>query len=150
VTQKKTSRRKKHPIEKIRISTPLHWTRPYIRRAIDKMPGLHLPTYVRSFKPTKTKLMRNLGNCYFDTKTLSIATHDQVLIKVKGNTYKVSRIVVLPRKKVLETIAHELAHLHYEDHGYEQDEFTKIIFKAFAFMEKCPICGGKGKVVADC
>lgn len=139
-------KKESHVVDKIRFAKPLEWTRPYARNAIDKMPGLKLPTYIRSFRPAKNKIMRCLGNCYFETKTLSIATHDQVLIKVANNRYEVSRIMKLSQKKILETLAHEWAHLHYPDHNYEQEEFTKMILKAFGFTEKCPTCGGSGKV----
>ncbi len=92
--------------------------------------------------------MRTLGNVYFDTRTVSLATHDQMLRKQADDTYLVYRITKLSKRRVLETLAHELAHLHYADHDFEQDEFTKMIFKAFRFKETCPICSGKGKVYA--
>lgn len=93
--------------------------------------------------------MRNLGNTYFETKTISLATHDQQLQKNDDETYSVYRIIKLNRRRILETFAHELAHLHYQTHGFEQKEFAKIIFKAFAFKEPCPHCEGTGKVIAS-
>lgn len=140
--------KKKHPVDTIRISKQLHWTEKYLRRAKDKMPNLELPRSIRPFKPPKNKIMRTLGNVYFDTRTISIATHDQMLQKQTDGTYKVYRIVKLSKRRVLETLAHELAHFHHPEHDFEQDEYTKTVFKAFSLKETCPTCKGKGKVHA--
>ena len=142
--------RKQHPIEKIRISPQLKWVEKYLRRAIDKMPNLELPRQLRTFKPLKNKMMRTYGNVYFETKTISIATYDQLLQKQKSGRYRVYRIVKLSKQRILETLAHELSHLHYPEHGFEQDEFTKVIFKAFELKETCPHCEGTGQVLAPC
>jgi len=146
---KKVTRKKKHPVDSVRISTQLKWLEPYLRRAKDKMPGLELPRHIRPFKPPQNKIMRTMGNVYFDTRTISLATHDQMLQKQPDNTYLIYRIVKLSKRRVLETFAHELAHFHYADHNYEQDEFTKIIFKAFGVKEPCIMCGGTGKIYAE-
>ena len=147
-TKKKPAHKKKHPVDAVRISPQLKWLEPYLRRAKDKMPGLEIPRNIRPFKPPKNKIMRTLGNAYFDSRTISLATHDQMLQKQPDNTYLVYRIVKLSKRRILETFAHELAHFHYQDHNYEQDEFTKIIFKAFGLKETCFHCGGTGKIRA--
>ena len=142
--------KKRHPVDAIRISNQLKWTEPYLRRAKDKMSSLELPKQIRPFKPSKNKILRVLGNLHFDTKTISLATHDQLLQKQKDGTYEVYRIVKISKQRILETLAHELAHLHYPDHGFEQDEFTKVIFRALKVKEVCPTCKGEGKVIAEC
>ncbi len=142
--------KKKHVVDSVRFSKQLKWLEPYLRRAKDKMPSLELPRYVRPFKPSKNKILRTLGNAFFETKTISLATHDQLLQKQPDNTYLVYRIVKLHRKRILETFAHELAHFRYPDHNYEQEEYTKSIFKAFEMKETCPTCKGTGKVHALC
>ena len=147
---RKRAKKAKHPVDSIRFSKQLKWLEHYLRRASDKMPTMELPRYVRPFKPPKNKILRTLGNAYFDTMTISLATHDQLLQKQPDNTYLVYRIVKLNKKRILETFAHELAHFRYPTHNYEQEEYTRAVFKAFEFKETCPLCGGIGKVIALC
>ncbi len=146
--KRRSAKKARHPVDSVRFSEQLKWLKPYLKRANDRMPGLDLPRHVRPFKPPKRKIMRTLGNVYFETKTISLATHDQLLQKQDDNTFVVYRIVKLSKKRVLETFAHELSHFLYPHHNYEQDEYTKTIFKAFEFKETCPTCQGTGKVHA--
>lgn len=132
-----------------KISPALAWVYPYLRRAKEKMPNLQLPSAIRSYKPSKTKVMRVLGNAYFANKLITIATHTQVTNLDKKGRLKISKIVRIPQARVLDTLAHELAHLEYGDHGYEHEEYSKMIFKTFGLKERCPHCAGSGKVDVD-
>ena len=143
------SRKKRSKAElilKTELSPQLHWVYIYLRKAKLKMPNLVLPKRIRSFRPTKTKIMRVLGNAYFDNRTVVIATHTQTTYMNRKGELKVKKIVRLPKARILDTLAHEIAHFQYEDHGYEHEEFTRSIFKTFGLKEKCPYCKGTGKV----
>jgi hypothetical protein len=145
---KKTERRRSRVAEVIRskISPQLGWLYPYLFRAKSKMPSLVLPKQIRPYKPTRKKIMRVLGNVYFDKKLVVVATHTQVTGLDKRGNLKVKKIIRLPKSQILDTIAHELAHLRYNDHGYEHEEYTRMIFKTFGLKEKCPHCRGSGKI----
>ncbi|MDL1871458.1 hypothetical protein FBR05_04570 [Deltaproteobacteria bacterium PRO3] len=143
-TRKKRS--KVQLILKTELSPQLHWMYPYLRKAKLKMPNLVLPRRIRSFRPTKTKIMRVLGNAYFDNRTVVIATHTQTTYMNRKGELKIKNIVRLPKARILDTLAHEIAHFQYADHGYEHEEFTRSIFKTFGLKERCPYCKGTGKV----
>jgi WLM domain. len=142
---KQKRRSKPELVVKTLISPNLIWMYPYLRKAKLRMPGLPLPRRIRSTKPTKTRIMRVLGNAYFGPKTVVLATHNQVTYLDRRGKLKVSKIVRLPKAQILDTLAHELAHFEYPDHGYEHEEFTRSIFKTFELKEKCPYCKGSGK-----
>lgn len=131
---------------RVKISPRLQWVLPYLKKAKIKMPGLVVPSQIRSFKPTKSRIMRVYGNVYFETRIIVLATHTQQLYRNAKNELKVSKIISIPRHEILDTLAHELAHLHYPDHGYEHEEYTKVIFKTFGVTTKCTTCKGSGRV----
>lgn len=157
-TRKKTSQRgakgggapkkrsKAELVLKTELSPQLHWIYPYLRKAKLKMPNLVLPRRIRSFRPIRSKIMRVLGNAYFDNRTVVVATHTQTTYMNRKGELKVKKIVRLPKARILDTLAHEIAHFQYADHGYEHEEFTRSIFKTFGLKEKCPYCKGTGKV----
>lgn len=134
---------------KVKISPRLQWVLPYLKKAKAMMPSLILPTQIRSFKPTKNRIMRVLGNVYFETKIIVLATHTQQLYKTTRGNLKVKKIVAIPRTEILDTLAHELAHMIYPDHNYEHEEYTKTIFRTFGLTQKCPTCRGSGKVAVE-
>ncbi len=129
-----------------KISPKLVWMFPYLKKAKQKMPSLVLPRHIKPYKPLKNKIMRVLGNVYFASKVIVIATHTQQTYLNKKGQLRVKKIVRLPKSRMLDTLAHELAHFRFPDHGYEHEEFTRIIFKTFDLKEKCPHCKGSGKI----
>ena len=131
---------------KTKISPNLAWMYPYLRKAKLKMPTLSLPFRIRSYRPSTTRVMRVMGNAYVHNKTIVIATHNQSTYMNRYGELKIRKVVRLPKAKMLDTLAHEMAHLHYPTHGYEHEEFTRAIFKTFDLKEKCPHCKGSGKV----
>jgi len=139
-------RSKAELVIRTKFSPHLAWTYPFLRKAKMKMPTLVLPNRIRSFRPTKTKIMRVLGNAYFADRTVVIATHTQLTYLNRKGQLKVKSIVRLPKNRILDTLAHEIAHFQYADHGYEHEEFTRSIFKTFGLKERCPHCKGTGKV----
>lgn len=139
-------RSKPELVIRTKFSPHLVWMYPFVRKAKMKMPTLVLPNRIRSFKPTKTKIMRVMGNAYFGNRTVVVATHTQLTYLNRKGQLKVKSIVRLPKSKILDTLAHEIAHFQYQDHGYEHEEFTRSIFKTFGLKERCPYCKGTGKV----
>lgn len=131
---------------RVKISPRLEWVHPYLRKAKTRMPNLILATQIRSFKPTKSRIMRVLGNVYFETRIIVVATHTQQIYHTSRGHERVKKIVAIPRTEILDTLAHELAHISYPDHGYEHEEYTKTIFRAFGLTIKCPTCKGFGKI----
>jgi hypothetical protein len=131
---------------KTKISPNLAWMYLYLRKAKIKMPTLTLPIRVRSFKPSTSRIMRVMGNVYLHNRTIVIATHTQNTYMNRRGRLRVKQVSRLPKAKILDTLAHEMAHLHYPDHGYEHEQFTRAIFKTFDLKEKCPHCKGTGKV----
>jgi len=147
-TRKKSrpKRSKAGLVLRTQFSPGLVWMYQYLKKAKEKMPNLTLPARIRSFKPTKTKIMRVMGNAYFDNRTVVIATHTQQTYLNRKGELRVKKIVRLPKAQTLDTLAHEIAHFQYPDHGYEHEEFTRAIFKTFGLKEKCPYCKGSGKI----
>ena len=130
----------------VKVSPRLQWVLPYVKKAKARMPSLLLPTQIRSFKPTKKKIMRVFGNVYFETRIIVLATHTQQTGLTKRGRTRVKKIVAIPRNQILDTLAHELAHMKYPEHDYEHEEYTRTIFKTFGLTEKCPTCKGSGRV----
>ncbi len=140
----------KEPLIRTQLSTKLMWMHPFLLKAKKKMPSLDLPKQVRPFRPGKKRIMRVFGNIYFQKKVVSIATHTQVTYVNSKGQLKIKRIIRLPKARMLDTLAHELAHLRYPDHNYEHEEYTRIIFKTFDLKERCPTCKGTGKIELEC
>lgn len=131
---------------RVKISPRLQWVIPYLKKAKAKMPGLILPTQIRSFKPTHKKIMRVLGNVYFETRIIVVATHTQQTYKSARGKTLVKKIIAIPRTEILDTLAHELAHMKYPDHNYEHEEYTRSIFRTFGLTQKCLACKGTGRL----
>lgn len=151
--KKKRGRKKKRRIRRgrdiklrVKVSPRLQWVLPYLKRAKAKMPSLILPTQIRSSKPTRRKIMRVLGNVYFETKIIVLATHTQHSYKTRRGKTCVKRIVAIPRPEIMDTLAHELAHMRYPEHDYEHEEYTRTVFKTFGITQKCPTCKGTGSI----
>ena len=148
-TGKKKGKERKKGVEvkiRVKVSPRLQWTIPYLKKAKARMPSLILPTQIRSFKPTRRKIMRVLGNVYFETRIIVLATHTQQTHNAKSGKIRVKKIVAIPRAEILDTLAHELAHMRYPEHNYEHDEYTRTIFKTFGMTQKCSACRGTGRI----
>ena len=151
--KKRRSRRKKRRIRRgrdiklrVKVSPRLQWVIPYLKRAKAKMPSLILPTQIRSSKPTRRKIMRVLGNVYFETKIIVLATHTQQTFKTRRGKTRVKGIVAIPGPEMMDTLAQELAPMRYPEHDYEHEEYTRTIFKTFGMTQKCPTCKGTGSI----
>lgn len=139
----------KEPKLRVKISPRLQWVLPYLKKAKMMMPSLVVPTQIRSFRPDKKRIMRVVGNVYFETRIVVLATHTQQTYRNSRGKTSVRKIVAIPRNEILDTLAHELAHISYPEHGYEHEEYTKTIFKTFGLTQKCPTCQGIGKVPVE-
>ncbi|MBI4238887.1 MAG: hypothetical protein HY696_10820 [Deltaproteobacteria bacterium] len=129
-----------------KISENLSWMLRHLRRAKRQMPSLTLPKQVRSYKPPLNREMRVYGTCSVEAKVITIATHRPVLIQMGKRRRR--KHIAIPQRELLMTFAHELAHLRYGLHNYEQESYARTIFHAFGLKDNCPHCGGTGKVVA--
>lgn len=129
-----------------KISENFSWMLRYLRRAKKQMPSLTLPKQVRSYKPPLNREMRVYGTCSVEAKVITIATHRPVLVQVGKRRRR--KHIAIPQRELLMTFAHELAHLRYGLHNYEQESYARTIFHAFGLKDNCPHCGGTGKVVA--
>lgn len=133
-------------VAKIKISKPLSWMEKYLKRVERMMPAMTMPRAIRSFIPNPKKRHRTLGNCCIEDRTITLATHSLKQITKDGKKKNV--LVPLPHLEILQTLAHELSHLAYAQHGYEQEWYGRTIFHTFGLHEKCPHCGGKGWIPA--
>lgn len=129
-----------------RISKQLLWIGKYLERVRRRMPTMTMPRVVRSFKPHPSKKHRTLGNCCLEDRTITLATHSTKEVVVDGKKKRV--IVPLTRLEILQTFAHELSHLAYDEHGYEQEWYGRTIFNTFGLKEPCPHCSGSGRIPA--
>lgn len=141
------TRKTKRIFHKPKISASLHWLERYLRKAKKKMPGLTMPLRIRSWRHSPRKEQRVWGTCDRSTRTVTIATHKIIYIRGKKRTRR--KAVALSRREMLMTFAHELSHLRYDDHTYEQEAYGRIIFDTFGVKDKCPSCNGKGKTPAE-
>ena len=126
-----------------RISKPLLWLEKYLLRVHRKMPTMLMPNYIRSFVPNPQKRHRTLGNCCIEEKGITLATHTHKAVYKDGRKRRV--LVELSHLEILQTLAHELSHLAYETHDYEQEWYGRTIFNTFGLTEPCPHCNGKGR-----
>lgn len=130
----------------VRISKAIAWIGKYLERVRKKMPAMVLPRVVRSFRPHPKKEHRTLGNCCVEDRTITLATHSVKERTINGRKRRV--LVPLSHLEILQTFAHELSHLAYETHGYEQEWYGRTIFNTFGIKEPCPHCEGRGKIPA--
>ncbi len=139
----------KHKVKfhKPKVSENLAFIERYLRKAKKRLPGLTMPLRIRSWRHNIRKEQRVWGTCDRESKTITLATHK--IIYIRGRKRMRRKAVALPRKEILQTFAHELAHLRYDDHTYEQECFSRAIFDTFGVKENCPICGGTGRVAAQ-
>lgn len=128
------------------ISANLKWVEKYLRRAKKHMPSLIMPRRIRSHLPTLRKEQRTLGTCAVEERTLTLATHR--VITIQGRKRRKRRHVAMSQREVLMTLAHEMAHLRYGLHDFEQEAYARTIFSAFGVKERCPQCKGTGTVPA--
>lgn len=129
-----------------KISKPLAWIEKYLVRVQKQMPTMVMPRAIRSFRPHPRKQHRTLGSCCREDKTIALATHTTGERIRRGRKRRVQ--IPLSRLEILQTLAHELSHLGYDRHGYEQEWYGRTIFNTFGLKEPCPHCGGKGKIPA--
>lgn len=132
---------------KPKISPNLFWLERYLRKTKKKMPGLTMPLRIRSWKHTPRREQRVWGTCDQQTRTITLATHK--IIMIRGKKRMKRKAVALSRKEILQTFAHELGHLRYDDHTYEQECYSRAVFDTFGVKDRCPICGGTGRVPAE-
>ncbi len=118
-----------------------------MRRAKKRMPTLLMPKRIRSYCPTLKKEHLSWGSCDMETRTITLCTHK--IIVMKGLKRSTKKQVALSEKEMLMTLAHEIAHLRYEKHGYEQESYGRIVFHAMGVTDTCPTCNGKGEVPAE-
>jgi hypothetical protein len=142
--KKITKRRSKHA--KVRISKPLAWIDKYLKRVERKMPAMLMPKVIRSFRPNPKKRHHTLGNCCIEDRSITLATHSIKEVMKSGKKRRV--LTPLSHLEILQTFAHELSHLAYEEHGYEQEWYGRTIFNTFGLTGQCPHCKGKGKIPA--
>jgi len=136
----------------VRIVKPLSWLDVYLKRAKRRMPALTLPRKILSFVPHLDRKHRTWGTCSITDRTITLATHqiEKVERRVNGSKKK-KRFKVLSQlshREVLMTLAHELAHLEYPNHDYQQQWYALAIFNTFGLHDKCPHCNGRGKIPA--
>jgi len=146
MVRKSKARNPKKFVLRTRISKPIVWIAKYLLRAQKQMPTMVMPRQVRSFKPDPRKQHLTLGNCCPEDKTVTLATHTTAVRQVSGRRRRVHG--PLSRLEILQTLAHELSHLAYEKHGYEQEWYGRTIFNTFGLKEPCPHCSGKGLIPA--
>lgn len=149
-TPKKRVKIEKKPPKKLKLRTKfsksLSWLEKYLMRVHKKMPTMVMPRVVRSFVPNPKKHHRTLGNCCMDDRSITLATHTHKAIYKDGRKRRV--LSPLSHLEILQTFAHELSHLGYEEHGYEQEWYGRTIFNTFGITEPCPHCNGKGEIPA--
>ncbi len=147
----KPTRKTKKPESKpvritTRISDNFKWIEKHLKRAKKHMPSLLLPRQIRSYRPPINREMRVLGTCAVETRVITLCTHRIMVTSKSGRARR--KHIPISKKEILMTLAHELAHLRYEFHNYEQESYARTIFQAFGIKELCPHCGGTGQIVA--
>jgi hypothetical protein len=148
-------KKKPSPLNGMRITKPLAWLEKYLLRARRRMPAMSLPKRILSFKPRLTTRHRTWGSCCITDRTITLSTHKvstvEKKIKNRRGEERIKRekvVVPLNHREILMTLAHELAHLEYPEHGYEQKWYALTIFNTFGLYDICPHCNGKGKIPA--
>jgi hypothetical protein len=140
------TKKSKSPLSAVRITKPLVWMEKYLLRAKRRMPALLLPRKILSYRPRLGARHRTWGSCSITDRTITLSTHRMDTVENDGRKKKV--LVPLNHREMLMTLAHELAHLEYPEHGYEQKWYALTIFNTFGLYDVCPHCNGKGKIAA--
>lgn len=151
-SRKRAKKQKAQSLDGVRIVKPLAWLDVYLKRAKRKMPALELPRRIRSFVPRLDRKHRTWGACSITDRTITLATHqvEKVERKINGSRKKkkIKVLSQLSHREVLMTLAHELAHLEYPNHDYQQQWYALTIFNTFGLHDTCPHCNGRGKIPA--
>ena len=140
-------RRNGTKVARVKISKTLVWVEKYLRRVERLMPATTMPSAIRSFVPNPRKKHRTLGNCCLDDRTITLATHS-IKVRTMKDGKKKRELIPLSHLEILQTLAHEMSHLAYEEHGYEQEWYGRTIFHTFGIKEVCQHCHGKGRMPA--
>jgi len=138
---------RKFIFHKPKISPAISWLERYLKRTKKKMPGLTMPLRIRSWKHTPRKEQRVWGTCDRETRTITLATHK--IVWTRGKKRMKRKAVALSRREILQTFAHELAHLRYDAHTYEQECYGRTILDTFGVLDRCHHCNGRGKITAE-
>lgn len=129
-----------------KISDNFKWMEKHLKRAKKHMPSLLLPRQIRSYRPPINREMRVWGTCAVETRVITLCTHRIMTTYKSGRARK--KHLPIPKKEMLMTLAHEIAHLRYEFHNYEQESYARTIFQAFGIKEPCSHCAGTGQITA--
>ena len=149
-----TTPKKKSPLPGVYVTKPLAWVVKYLVRAKRIMPALKLPRRLLSYRPHLGTEHRTWGSCSVTDRTITIATHKPeiaiVKVKIKSRVTEKKKKVLVPlsHREILMTLSHELAHLEYHEHGYEQKWYALTIFNTFGLFDVCATCHGKGRIPA--
>lgn len=87
-----------------------------------RLAGKHFDLDLRAVEP-KRRPSTGEGLCYVDQRRISIAVRDKATADF-GGEWASKRY---PHVRVLDTVAHELAHLVYRDHGSNHQAFSASI-----------------------
>jgi len=134
---------------RVKVSKEMEWVLPFLEKTHQILPRLQMPVQINSYRPSLSRRLRTLGTSYYDEGIVNLASHFQI-IERKQNTRIIKGLKRIPRRKILETLAHELAHLHVVEHNFEHAEMTRTIFRTFGLTRLCPQCEGKGKIDVEC
>lgn len=126
----------------VKISKCLQWLTPYLERLKKTLPDVREPKSIKSYTHPRKPKQGSMGLCCRTDKsiTLALSYHRAGYIgmyRAQGPLDKVA---------LLDTLAHEIAHLHVWDHNPEHSGLTKAIFEAFGVGEECPTCLGAGRI----
>lgn len=124
------------------ISKPLRWVVPYLDKLRKNLPNIRMPKSIKTYTHSKSPKYGAMGVCTKYTKSISIA----VSFHRAGHVGLFRLTGELDQTAVLDTLAHEIAHLHVWDHGPAHTGLTRAIFEAFEVGQQCPVCLGAGKV----
>lgn len=151
-TKRRKGKQKVQPLAGVHIVKPLAWLEVYLKRARRRMPALVLPRKILSFVPRLDRKHRTWGACSLTDRTITLATHqvEKVERRMNGSKRKMKTKVLsqLSHREILMTLAHELAHLEYPNHDYQQQWYALAIFNTFGLHDTCPHCNGRGKIPA--
>lgn len=138
-----------HESLRIKVTRELHWVLPYLEKTHQILPRLQMPLAINSYRPSLKRRLRTLGSSYYDEGVINLVTHQQIFERRKGHR-AIKGLRRLSRYRILETLAHELAHLHVAEHNFEHAEMTRTIFRTFGLKRDCPHCLGSGRVELEC
>ena len=100
----------------------IRWVKPIVEHLIGKFSIGKTPERIELMKHLPHKPIKTLGYCRYSRGT------DSYILKVRTKTNVDGETIKLPKKEIIETICHELAHLIHHEESAQHTGLTTAMY----------------------